>query len=173
MPYRVLVPLDGSPLAETILAPLRRLAEEAALEAVLLGVLGLPPQVDAALMLLPSLRYGAAGAEVRRLGDEADRALDAYLRERAERLGANGVPARALLCRGEPAREIVRVAAEEAVDAVWMSTHGRTGLEHMVHGSVAEAVLRAAGRPVLLLRPERAAFERLRAERAQAPPPPT
>jgi len=54
---------------------------------------------------------------------------------------------------GNAAVEIVRCAGDEQVDLIAMSTHGRSGLDRALHGSVAEAVLRTAGRPVLLTRP--------------------
>ena len=54
---------------------------------------------------------------------------------------------------GTPARTIVEVAAAEHADLIVMATHGRTGLDHMVLGSVAERVLRTAPCSVLTLRP--------------------
>ena len=53
---------------------------------------------------------------------------------------------------GDPATEIVRLAAEEDVDMIVMSTHGRTGLPRVLMGSVAEAVLRRAPCPVVTLK---------------------
>ncbi|MBI3328735.1 MAG: universal stress protein [Nitrospinae bacterium] len=54
---------------------------------------------------------------------------------------------------GKPYREIVHIAAKENVDLIVMATHGRTGLSHLVMGSVAERVVRLAPCPVLTLRP--------------------
>ncbi len=56
------------------------------------------------------------------------------------------------LLKGEPAREITRVAKEEGVDLIVMSTHGRTGVGRVLMGSVAEAVVRRARCPVLTLK---------------------
>lgn len=53
---------------------------------------------------------------------------------------------------GNPAEEILRVAQEEAVDLIVMGTHGRTGLRHVLMGSVAEAVVRAAPCPVFTVK---------------------
>lgn len=55
---------------------------------------------------------------------------------------------------GNAADEIVRFAEDEAVDLVVMATHGRTGLQHMVMGSVAEKVVRFSGVPVLTVKPK-------------------
>jgi nucleotide-binding universal stress UspA family protein len=53
---------------------------------------------------------------------------------------------------GRPADTIVRFAREHNVDLIIMATHGRTGLEHMVLGSVAEKVVRLAPCPVLTVK---------------------
>jgi nucleotide-binding universal stress UspA family protein len=59
------------------------------------------------------------------------------------------VPYEHRLVTGEPAHALTRLAADEDVDMIVMGTHGRTGLSRMVMGSVAEAVVRRAGCPVL------------------------
>jgi len=55
---------------------------------------------------------------------------------------------------GSPKVEIVRYARTNAIDLVVLSTHGRTGLTHVIMGSVAESVVRTAPCPVLTVRPE-------------------
>jgi nucleotide-binding universal stress UspA family protein len=54
---------------------------------------------------------------------------------------------------GAPYRKIVEVAEAEQVDLIVMATHGRTGLSHLMMGSVAERVVRTAPCPVLTIRP--------------------
>ncbi|MCY2965193.1 MAG: universal stress protein [Planctomycetota bacterium] len=54
---------------------------------------------------------------------------------------------------GSPYVEIVRYAADAGIDLIVMSTHGRSGLPHVLLGSVAEKVVRKAGCPVLTVRP--------------------
>jgi nucleotide-binding universal stress UspA family protein len=58
---------------------------------------------------------------------------------------------------GKPAEEILRVAREEGADMIVMGTHGRTGLRHLLLGSVAEEVTRHASCPVFTLRTDVAA----------------
>lgn len=55
---------------------------------------------------------------------------------------------------GSPKAEIIRYAREHDIDLVVLSTHGRTGLPHVILGSVAENVVRTAPCPVLTVRPE-------------------
>jgi nucleotide-binding universal stress UspA family protein len=54
---------------------------------------------------------------------------------------------------GVPSQRIVETATAEQVDPIVMATHGRTGLSHLVLGSVAERVVRMAPCPVLTIRP--------------------
>jgi nucleotide-binding universal stress UspA family protein len=76
---------------------------------------------------------------------EAQRQLDALA------ACCKQVNVRTMVGHGDPGSEIVRIAQEEAVDMIVMPTHGRTGLQHVVFGSVAEKVVRLARRPVLTL----------------------
>lgn len=59
-----------------------------------------------------------------------------------------------VLCTGVPYDEIVRLATNEGVDLVVISTHGRTGLAHAIIGSVAERVVRYSLMPVLTVKPQ-------------------
>jgi nucleotide-binding universal stress UspA family protein len=56
---------------------------------------------------------------------------------------------RTMVVEGHPADQIVRIAADEGADMIVIATHGRTGLHHLVFGSVAERVVRFAHCPVL------------------------
>jgi len=69
------------------------------------------------------------------------------------------------LTMGDPAGEIVRIAAEEGVEMIVLGTHGRSGMTRMLMGSVAESVVRRAPCPVLVYR---AAAETLVGRRAEA-----
>jgi nucleotide-binding universal stress UspA family protein len=62
------------------------------------------------------------------------------------------VPATVRVAVGRPAEEILRVAEEAGVDLIVMGTHGRTGLRHVLMGTVAEAVERTAGCAVLTVK---------------------
>ncbi len=71
---------------------------------------------------------------------------------------AKGVEQVKTWCRiGLPSKEIAALAAEESVDLIVMGTHGRTGVKHLVMGSIARSVLKTAHRPVLIVEapPER------------------
>ena len=80
--------------------------------------------------------------------EEATQQLAEFVKREAA--GKSGVASRIL--SGDPAVEINRVAGELGVDLIVMGTHGRTGLSHLLAGSVAESVLRRAPAPVLCVR---------------------
>lgn len=74
---------------------------------------------------------------------------DRLLTQQQKVLGKKGVTAQAVLLQGRPSYEIVEEARKRRADLIVMGTHGRTGLEHVVLGSVAERVVRLAACPVL------------------------
>lgn len=76
----------------------------------------------------------------------------AYLEELCAALAARGFTARARLALGDPATELVRVAAEEQVDLIAMSTHGHRFLNDILHGSTADRVRHLVQIPVLMVR---------------------
>jgi nucleotide-binding universal stress UspA family protein len=65
---------------------------------------------------------------------------------------AAAIQVKPLLAQGDPAKEIDRIARAEQCDLVVMGTHGRTGLEHLLMGSVAERVVRYVPCPVLVVK---------------------
>lgn len=83
---------------------------------------------------------------------ELQTALEKQLQKQKEQARATGVSqVAALLLQGQPANEIVRVADEQGFDLIVMGTHGRTGLSHLLLGSVTEKVVRRASCPVLTI----------------------
>lgn len=78
--------------------------------------------------------------------DQSQKAFEEYL---ARIKNEHGVAIPGTLLEGVPHAEIVRLASELGADLIVMGTHGRTGLEHLLLGSVAERVLRTSTIPVL------------------------
>lgn len=139
---RALVALDGSPVAETIIPFILDIAGPLDLDVILLRVL--PP-------VTPVVIEGSRHVD---LGDPAARRTDAeeYLAPVAVELRSKGVRVTTEVRSGAPAEQIVAAAREAGADLIAMSTHGRGGLGRLIFGSVAEAVLREAEIPVLLMR---------------------
>lgn len=100
--------------------------------------------------------YGEAAfamADVERVYEAQRRWADDTLRARVAAAEKAGVAARAMLRVGVPFEQIVEAAAEEAADMLVIGTHGRSGLNRLLMGSVAERVVRLASCPVLTVRP--------------------
>jgi nucleotide-binding universal stress UspA family protein len=76
----------------------------------------------------------------------------AYLERVAAELASQGLIADTRLAMGDPATELIRVAGEEQVDLIAMSTHGHRYLADLLHGTTADRVRHLVKVPVLLLR---------------------
>jgi nucleotide-binding universal stress UspA family protein len=132
----ILLPLDGSPLAERALPYAAGIARRSGARVVL---------VEAVLAhTLPGIDPSDAQLDV------TDRARD-NLRAAAARLEAAGVEAEPHVYYDDPVRAILDAARRQGADLIVMSTHGRSGLGRMVYGSVTDQVLRRATVPVLLV----------------------
>ena len=81
---------------------------------------------------------------------DAEKAVD-HVAAEADRAGVNATRA---VEPGVPHEEILQYAREHDIDLIVMGTHGRTGLDHVLIGSVAERVVRTSSTPVLTVRPE-------------------
>ncbi|HEX3179387.1 MAG TPA: universal stress protein [Methylomirabilota bacterium] len=136
---RILVATDFAESAERALECAVDLAKIHGAELVLLHV----------YMDLPAYPEVSAG-QVATIYEEQRRWVDDALDRRARSARASGVLARALVRTGAPAPVIAETAADERVDLVVVGTHGRSGLDRLLVGSVAERVVRTAPCPVLV-----------------------
>jgi nucleotide-binding universal stress UspA family protein len=150
----ILVPLDGSTLAEQALGPACRIAEKFGSALLLLRVVSQDRSTSTLPLLAPRLSSDAPAPAPRPVMDEAE----AYLTGLALPSSIRSV--RTQVLAGAPPELIVATAEASDVDLIVMSTHGRTGLVRLLYGSVAEAVLRGASVPVLLV-PSRAVTEKI------------
>jgi nucleotide-binding universal stress UspA family protein len=149
MYQRVLLPLDGSELAEVALSYAKGIAGRLGLEVLLLHVAGKGEAES-----LPLHRAYI---------DEASERLRREMAEVQGKTGGQPVVVKGEVAVGYPAEEILRYAGEKEVDLILMATHGRSGIRRWVLGSVADKVLRSAALPVLLIRagmPKDGAYER-------------
>lgn len=139
---KILVPLDGSPLAEAALEHACELAREAGAEVLLLEA------AQDGLAAVPEARIHAAPAEV--FGG-AIRGMR-YLHDVADRLRREGTRVRCGVVEGDPAAAILSCAHRENVDLIVMCTHRRAGVARAMRGSVAETVALSTRRPVVLVK---------------------
>jgi nucleotide-binding universal stress UspA family protein len=139
----ILVPLDGSPLAEGVLGPAKDLAEAMGARITLTHV-------------VPDLSYlgpRILGFRPDRLEPALDGAL-AYLEPLAADLRREGLDATVHpVSGGEPAKSIAALADELGVDLVALATHGYGGVKRTMLGSVTDRLLAATELPLLVVRP--------------------
>lgn len=144
---RVLVPVDFSPNARKAVAYATAFAKQFGAELTFLHVI----QVNYA--------YGEFGAiDFTALEREMRGGAEKELKDLVASTVADGVKADSLVREGSPAKVIAEVAAELGVDLLVISTHGYTGLRHVLMGSIAEHVVRYAPCPVLVVRQQQHDF---------------
>ncbi len=105
--------------------------------------------------VVPAVGYTGL-ADPMPLADITDRLEDSAENELPKLIDCEelkGLEVEEAIVHGDAAAEIVRVAGERAADLIVISSHGRTGLGRMLFGSTAEAVVRHAGCPVLVVKP--------------------
>ena len=140
----IVVPLDGSELAEAVLPTVTEVAKALNLEVVLCR----------AYELAASAYYGSEAylPNYEEMTQQVRAEAEAYLREKAEALkGAGLAKVSAVVVEGSGAEQIIRYAREHHEALVAMSTHGRSGVGRWVLGSVTEKVVRHSDDPVLVV----------------------
>jgi nucleotide-binding universal stress UspA family protein len=148
MANRILVPLDGSALAERALPCAITLARGLPAELVLFRAISLPSDIKEILNDADL----EAGAPLEQLEAEADD----YLRKVAGQLEGNGLRVHQVVRQGPAAEAIVDYAGQMDIQQIVMATHGYSGISRWRHGSVAERVLQSASEPVLMICAQRA-----------------
>jgi nucleotide-binding universal stress UspA family protein len=134
---RLVVPLDGSPLAEASIPYALELAQRLDLEVNLVQVVRYPLVTEFDVQVQELVRETA----------------EAYLVEQEGLVKARGARASHQLLQGSPGAEISDAARAEPGTVIVMSSHGRSGLGRWLLGSIAEKVVRSSVAPVLIIRP--------------------
>lgn len=144
---KVLVPLDGSELAECALPEVIKLRQGGIVGEVILikvidiDVFALPKTYERNFDFTPLLNAHRAESEK-------------YLEGIQSHLHSEGIKVKTELLEGKPAEKIVDYARSRAVDLIVIATHGYSGMKRLMFGSVALRVLHDAHVPVLLIRPD-------------------
>jgi nucleotide-binding universal stress UspA family protein len=140
----VVVPLDGSALAEKILPSAAVLAKTMDLEAILIRAHALPNALYATDEYIPNLME---------LADRLKEEAKSYLETKVEKLRREGLSRISyVLLEGDGAAEIIDFARKTPENLIAMSTHGRSGIKRVL-GSVTDRVVRNSWDPVLVMPP--------------------
>lgn len=155
---RILVAVDSDEIAEAVVATASGLAQPLNAQVALLHVVDsarviapLAAATEPVGLGVPPLTTAANVGVTEQLLDDQERSGETFVQSLAQRLPA-GLAAELLLREGAPAEAIVATAQEWQAELIIIGTHGRGGLERLIVGSTAEAVLRAATCPVLTIR---------------------
>ena len=143
---RIMVPLDGSELAECVLPHAETIAKQfkATVELVrVIETIEIPTRGGIAL--------SAEELEQIQLHDKLD--AESYLEKIADQLNQAGIKAKSKLLTGKVAESLSEYIHKSNFDLIIMATHGRSGISRWIWGSVAERILHSCPIPVLLIRP--------------------
>ena len=170
MPKRtMIVPIDGSEFSRQIVPQVIRLCDPGDYTLILLrvaepaaSIVGAPPRVMSLSWTAPmfdsawDIEYTQHPIYAAQLEQSERSLLEQDLLAEQLVLEQAGFEVLVAVRFGAPADEIAASAAQHHADAIAMATHGRSGLRHLLMGSVAEKVLRRVDIPVLMVRPFKA-----------------
>ena len=148
MYQKIMVPLDGSELAECVLPHVEAIAKGCGVRAVTFVRVAEPVR-------LPSTDegWGFSAEEVKRIESRSRAVVENYLNQLMNRVKYDGINVQSeVLIGGRAADVIADYANKGKVDLIIIATHGRSGVSRWVWGSVADRVLRSACVPVLMVR---------------------
>ncbi len=153
---RILIPLDGTPLSEQMIAPATELAR--AMNGCCILVRAVQTDIPANLAFEPGGEVAAQ--HVHFMVDELEAVrqrhkleAEAYLARIAEGIRAEGVQVETRVVLDEPPTEAILTEAKWGCDLIALETHGFSGLKRLWSGSVADKVIRGSHAPVLVQRP--------------------
>jgi len=148
---KILVPLDGSELAECVLEHVRAIATGCHVSEVVL------------LTIVEQYEEGPAGItwggvvsaeQVAAVAEKSQAEATDYITKVADKLKEEGMAVQALVIQGTAADGILDYAQKNQADLILMSTHGRSGPSRWAFGSVADRVIRHSPIPVLIVPPK-------------------
>jgi nucleotide-binding universal stress UspA family protein len=140
---KILVPLDGSSLAEEVLPHAEALAKSEGAEIVLLRVAVTPARY----------LFAHNPAEGNNIINMIEKEAGDYMKAEVAKLQDEGIKVTGVTRDGAAPDTILEVAEETNADVIAMSTHGRSGVQRWLMGSVAEKVVHHSHIPVMLIHP--------------------
>lgn len=152
---RVLVPLDGSQLAEQALEPALALCAPSEAEYTLITVVE-PPELStpSVMMAVAASKAGTTAEALAGIGALRQSVAEQYVGLVGDQLRRRGVPVRThVAVHPQPARAILDYQRKAGADLIALATHGLGGLMRFLVGNVADKVIRGASVPVLVVRP--------------------
>lgn len=147
---KIMVPLDGSDLAECVMPYLEAISRGCQIPTIVLVRVvdpGLPPANFPA-----GSEFGLRKSDWDQLKKRRRTIAEDYLKEVRSRLGFNWAKVESVVLEGKAAETLADYATKNQVDLILIASHGRSGITRWVTGSVADRLLRSACVPVLMIR---------------------
>lgn len=145
MYQKILVPLDGSALAECVLPHVEALTRGCQVKNVVFARVVEP-------FYSPAGDYAMDPGQVKKIESEHRAAAEAYLKKVSAKIGFAGTSLKTEVLYGNPAEEVADYASKNQIDLIIIATHGRSGVSKWVWGSVADRILRSSCTPVFMVR---------------------
>jgi len=142
---KILVPLDGSKLAECVLPHVEAMAKASQVQEVIFMRVIEP-------FRQPMGDYALDEKLITRIDSEHKTEAEKYLQELTGRIHLGGVKTRWEVLKGRVADNLADYATKNSVDLIIIATHGRSGVSRWVWGSVADRILRSSCVPVFMVR---------------------
>jgi nucleotide-binding universal stress UspA family protein len=151
---KILVPLDGSELAECVFPHVEVIAKGCGVSNVVFVRVVEPAHLPVATESAGAGSFSEAdAAKARKIQDDHNQAeAKKYLGDIIKQGKYDGAALKAEVILGKPADTIAEYAEKNGADLIVIATHGRSGISRWVYGSVADKVLRSACVPVLMVR---------------------
>ena len=147
---KIMVPLDGSELAECVLPHVESIATGCKVANVVFVRVMRPIQLQASIPA--DGIFGFDEKKLAQMEEQRKQSADAYLKKIVESSRIEGAVVSYEVLEGSVAATISHWAEENGVDLIVIASHGRSGISRWVYGNVADRVLRSACVPVLIIR---------------------
>ncbi|MBM4331248.1 MAG: universal stress protein [Deltaproteobacteria bacterium] len=145
MYQKIMVPLDGSELAECVLPHVATLAEGSQIRTIVFVRVVEP-------FHRPTGDYVINEEQAQKIEAEHMRVAETYLKKLVERLNYKAVNIQSRILFGRVADNLAEFAEKNEIDLIIIATHGRSGVSRWVFGSVADRILRSSCVPILMVR---------------------
>jgi nucleotide-binding universal stress UspA family protein len=148
---KIMVPLDGSELAECVLPHVESFITGCKVSAIVF-VRVIEPAPMAGPYATSELDLGKIQEHTKRIEEERKSKADKYLKEVVNRLKQDGVKFQTEILVGKAADSLIDYSEANDIGMILMATHGRSGVGRWIRGSMADRILRASRAPVLMVR---------------------
>ena len=147
MYQKILVPLDGSELAECVLPHVEAIAKEGRSLRTVIFIRVVEP-----FHTISTADYALSEENIKQIESGSVAATRKYLDQLVNRINLGKVKIQTEILTGKAAESIADYATESNVDLIVIATHGRSGISRWVWGSVADRILRSTCVPVFMIR---------------------